>query len=140
MIKISEFFQDKTVLITGATGFVGQPLVAKILTSTPTVKKIYLVIRDGVGSNGSIKTAQERLETEFFNSSVFAQLRQIHGNDFENWIGQKVVAVSGNLSQKKLGISEGWYTKLVQEVQIFINSAAIVQFDAPIDDANVTRF
>ena len=101
MIKISEFFQNKTVLITGATGFVGQPLVAKILTSTPTVKKIYLVIRDGVASNGSIKTAQERLETEFFNSSVFAQLRQIHGNDFGNWIGQKVVAVSGNLSQKK---------------------------------------
>ena len=135
MIKISEFFQGKTVLITGATGFVGQPLVAKILTSTPTVKKIYLVIRDGVASNGSIKTAQERLETEFFNSSVFAQLRQIYGNDFEDWIGQKVAAVSGNLSQKKLGISEDWYAKLVQEVQIFINSAAIVQFDAPIDDA-----
>ena len=135
MIKISDFFQGKVVLITGATGFVGQPLVAKILTNIPRVQKIYLIIRDGVGSNGAIKTAQERLETEFFNSSVFTQLRQIHGNDFKNWIGQKVFAVSGNLSQERLGVSEDWYAKLVKEVQIFINSAAIVQFDAPIDDA-----
>ena len=135
MIKISDFFQGKVVLITGATGFVGQPLVAKILTNIPTVQKIYLIIRDGVGSNGAIKTAQERLETEFFNSSVFTQLRQTHGNDFKNWIGQKVFAVSGNLSQERLGVSEDWYAKLVKEVQIFINSAAIVQFDAPIDDA-----
>ena len=135
MTTISEFFQGKIVLITGATGFVGQPLVAKILTSLPKVQKIYLIIRDTVGSNGTIKTAQERLETEFFNSSVFTQLRQIHGKEFEGWIGQKVFAVSGNLSREKLGLSEDWYTKLIREVQIFINSAAIVQFDAPIDDA-----
>ena len=135
MMTISGFFQGKTVLITGATGFVGQPLVAKILTSIPTVQKIYLIIRDGVGPNGTVKTAQERLETEFFNSSVFAQLREIHGKGFEDWISQKVFAVSGNLSQERLGVSDDWYAKLVREVQIFINSAAIVQFDAPIDDA-----
>ena len=59
--SISQTFQDKVVLITGATGFVGQPLVAKILTTIPQVKKVYLLIRSRTNVNGVTVSAEERL-------------------------------------------------------------------------------
>ena len=79
---ISQTFQDKVILITGATGFVGQPLVAKILTALPQIKKIYLLIRSRTNPNGVKTTARERLSM-FFQSDVFDQLRGFHGSDFD---------------------------------------------------------
>ncbi len=131
---ISQTFQDKVILITGATGFVGQPLVAKILTALPKIKKIYLLIRSRTNPNGVKTTAQERLSM-FFQSDVFDQLRSFHGSDFDLWIRKKVFAVEGDLSQERLGLLDSDYEQLASEVQIFINSAAIVEFDSPIDDA-----
>ena len=80
MQTIPEFFHGKVVLIAGATGFLGQALVAKILTALPDVKRIYLLIRSQTGANGEKRTATDRLENEVFTSSAFAKLRQIHGN------------------------------------------------------------
>ena len=42
--KVSKFYENKTVFITGATGFMGKVLVEKLLRSTK-VRKIYLLIR-----------------------------------------------------------------------------------------------
>ena len=42
--KVSKFYENKTVFITGATGFMGKVLVEKLLRSTK-VGKIYLLIR-----------------------------------------------------------------------------------------------
>ena len=132
--SISQTFQDKVVLITGATGFVGQPLVAKILTTIPQVKKVYLLIRSRTNVNGVTVSAEERL-SKFFESHVFDQLKSVHGSNFHAWIREKVFAVEGDLSREKLGLSDSDYQQLAAEVQIFINSAAIVEFDSPIDDA-----
>ena len=41
---VSKFYENKTVFITGATGFMGKVLVEKLLRSTK-VRKIYLLIR-----------------------------------------------------------------------------------------------
>ena len=135
MQTIPEFFHDKVILITGATGFLGQALVAKILTDLPGVKKIYLLIRNRTEPNGKIHTAEDRLDDEFFTSSVFAKLRQTHREQFDAWIRAKVYAVEGDLAYERLGMSDASYKKLQREVQIFINSAAFVRFDPPIDEA-----
>ena len=45
MQTIREFFHGKVILIAGATGFLGQALVTKMLTALPDVKRIYLLIR-----------------------------------------------------------------------------------------------
>ena len=103
--SISQTFQDKVVLITGATGFVGQPLVAKILTTIPQVKKVYLLIRSRTNVNGVTVSAEERL-SKFLESHVFDQLKSIHGSNFHAWIREKVFAVEGDLSREKLGLSD----------------------------------
>lgn len=57
---IQEFFRNKTIFLTGGTGFMGKILVEKLLRSCPHVKRIYLLIRPKRG-----KDIQERLETVF---------------------------------------------------------------------------
>ena len=133
MQTIPEFFHGKVILIAGATGFLGQALVGKILTALPDVKRIYLLIRSQTGSNGEKRTATDRLEKEVFTSSAFAKLRQIHGERFDGWIREKICAVEGDMAYERLGLSDTDYATLQREVQIFINSGGLVKFDPPID-------
>ena len=133
MQTIPEFFHGKVVLIAGATGFLGQALVAKILTALPDVKRIYLLIRSQTGTDGEKRTATDRLENEVFTSSAFAKLKQIHGEQFDGWIREKICAVEGDMAYERLGLSDTDYETLQREVQIFINSGGLVKFDPPID-------
>ena len=55
-MSIANYFDNKTVVITGATGFVGQCLIEKLLRSCPNIKKIYALIRQS-----KKETANERL-------------------------------------------------------------------------------
>jgi len=45
MESISEFYRGRSVLVTGASGFIGKQLVEKLLRSCPDVDKIYLLLR-----------------------------------------------------------------------------------------------
>lgn len=45
MENIPKFFQDKHVLVTGGTGFMGKVLLEKILRSCPDVGNIYVLMR-----------------------------------------------------------------------------------------------
>ena len=133
MRTIPEFFHGKVILIAGATGFLGQALVAKILTALPDVKRIYLLIRSQTVASGEKRTATDRLENEVFASSAFAKLKQIHGEQLEEWLREKVYAVEGDMAYERLGLSDTDYEMLQREVQIFINSGGLVKFDPPID-------
>lgn len=133
MQTIPEFFHGKVILIAGATGFLGQALVAKILTALPNVKRIYLLIRSQTVANGEKRTATDRLENEVFASSAFAKLKRIHGEQLEEWLREKVCAVEGDMAYERLGLSDTDYETLQREVQIFINSGGLVKFDPPID-------
>ena len=44
-ISVAEFYRDRSLLITGATGFMGKVLVEKLLRSCSAVGKIYLLMR-----------------------------------------------------------------------------------------------
>ena len=46
---IREFYQDRTVLLTGGTGFYGQGLTAKILRYLPEIRRLYLILRPSRG-------------------------------------------------------------------------------------------
>lgn len=43
--RIREYFRNKTILITGASGFLGKLLLEKLLRSCPDVKEIYILLR-----------------------------------------------------------------------------------------------
>ena len=49
MSSIVEYYRGKTVLVTGATGFMGKVLVEKLLRACPDVDTLYLMVRHKAG-------------------------------------------------------------------------------------------
>ncbi len=127
---ISLAVKGKVFFITGATGFVAKGLVEKLLRDTPDVKRIYLLIRPG--RKGS---AEQRLDREIISSNAFSRLRGRLGPDFDPAIRPKLVAVPGDLSQTRMGLSPELYSGLREEVDIVVNCAASVVFDERLDRA-----
>ncbi len=134
MNRIATLLENKTVFITGATGFLGQPVVEKILWLNPDVRRIYVLIRPKRSGSRSL-SAEQRLDKELYQSSVFERLRAIHGDRLPALLREKLLAVPGDISSDRLGIPDELLAQLQDEVDIVINSAAVVSFDAPIDQA-----
>lgn len=135
MSSTAQFFEDKTLLITGGTGFLGQPLIEKILWVAPEVRRIHVLIRPKRQFGGRILEAAERLQRELFESSVFDRLRSLYGDELPEFLSRKLVAVSGDISRDDLGLEPATLARLRDELDIVVNSAAVVSFDAPLDEA-----
>ena len=136
MTSIAKFLAGKRILITGATGFLGQPLIEKILWSAPDVARIYVLIRPKFKLGGRVLDAQKRLEKELYSSTAFTpRLQARHRDELDTFLREKLVAVSGDISKPGLGIDAEELARLKQDLDIIINSAAVVSFDASLDDA-----
>jgi alcohol-forming fatty acyl-CoA reductase len=132
---LGEAYEDKKILLTGGTGFLGTALVEKILRSLPELGCLYLVIRPSRG-----KSAAERFEKDVLGAAAFRGLREKLGDDFEDQVAKKVRVLEGDVHAPSLGLGEEDLTELSREVDVVIHSAASVIFDAPLDaavDSNV---
>ena len=135
MNRVSAFLQGKSVFVTGATGFLGQAIVEKILWAAPGVRRICLLIRPKRQLGGGVWSATARLEREIFPSPVFERLREARPDDWQDFLQGKLLAVAGDTAQEHFGIDPQSYSRLCKETDLVINSAALVSFDAPLDEA-----
>ncbi len=133
MSVVIPFLNHKVLFITGATGFLAKGLVGKILCHAPDVGRIYLMVRPQRRGGGKPISAEDRLQREILQSSAFAQLRAKLGDRFDAVMREKVIAVPSDLTRDHLGMDAETYARLTREVDIVINSAANVVFDAPLD-------
>ncbi len=62
--EIINFYKNKTIFITGATGFLGKVLIEKLLRSCYNLNKIYVLVRSKKGASPN-----QRLD-EIFNCKV----------------------------------------------------------------------
>jgi len=62
---ISEFYRDRCIFITGATGFLGKVLVEKLLRSCPKIKAIYVLMRAKKDQD-----IRDRMDQEFLKNVV----------------------------------------------------------------------
>ncbi len=101
--------QNKTVLLTGATGFVGAFLLRKLLDIYP---KIICLVRAE-----SQESAKSRLEDSLRRYHLYAA-------DFQH----KITVIQGDLSREQLGLNASDYSVLANQVDIIYHCGAMVNF------------
>jgi HAD superfamily hydrolase (TIGR01490 family) len=108
------------VLLTGATGFVGQAVLEKILSSYPTTRVSVLV-----RPRGDL-TAQMRV-AKLLRKPVFRAWRAAVGDEVaEAQLQERVTVLEGDLVA---------LPPLPDDIDVLIHSASTVSFDLPIDEA-----
>ncbi|XP_072948634.1 putative fatty acyl-CoA reductase CG5065 [Epargyreus clarus] len=116
---IPEFYDGKTIFITGGSGVMGKVLIEKLLYSCTNLKRIYLLLR---GKKGL--TPEQRLEA-LYSSPCFDRLRKERPGAYES----KVSLIAGDIVEEGLGISEDDKAKIINETNIIFHVAASVRFD-----------
>lgn len=132
---IKEFYKNKVILITGATGLLGRFLVYKLLKETDP-EKIYILIRGKKGVPFE-KRYKEYLEEEIFTHLLDRKKKKnqeiIEG---ESWLQNKlslIHGIEGDICYPNFGISCPMkLRKLTQEINIIIHSAASIKFNEEI--------
>ncbi|KAF2367620.1 Male sterility NAD-binding [Trinorchestia longiramus] len=118
--EISEWYRDKTVFLTGGTGFMGKVLVEKLLRSCP-VKKIFLLVRPKKGAD-----IRQRID-DMLNYKLFDKLKANRPEFLD-----KLYPVRGDITMEGLGLSEEDEAKLAAEVHVVFHVAATINFQEPI--------
>jgi len=127
MAMIRDFYQDKTVLLTGCTGFLGKVLLEKLLWSCPSLRKVFILIRPKKGME-----ATERFHKEIIQSPCFDRLRARYPN-FSQFVLDKLQVLPGDIQKERLGLSQADLDLLTSTVNVVINSAANVDFNQRLD-------
>jgi len=66
---VQEYYKDKTIFITGASGFMGKVLLEKLLYSCHSLKEVIIICRPKRG-----KAPETRLE-EMFKLPIFQRIK-----------------------------------------------------------------
>ncbi|KIW93789.1 uncharacterized protein Z519_05104 [Cladophialophora bantiana CBS 173.52] len=126
-VKICAASKARTILLTGATGFLGAFLLNDLLESTSA--KIVCLVRFSDPSEAEIPEGIARLRRHLLDLGLW-----------RDSIMERVEILPGNLSRPRLGLSPDAFEELSGRVQVIFHSAASVNLVYPyaaLRDANV---
>lgn len=113
----------ETVLLTGATGYIGGSLLRKRLESSDA--KLVLLVRSKRDADPAARAG--------------AILASFYAPEEARRLSKRIEVVPGDLSVERFGLEEGRYRELAAAVTHIIHCGAAVRFDLPIEDARRTN-
>ncbi|XP_002523777.2 fatty acyl-CoA reductase 3 [Ricinus communis] len=129
--SILEFLENKTILATGATGYLAKIFVEKVLRVQPNVKKLYLLLRAA-----DADSAMERLNREVIGKDLFKGVREKYGSSLNSFVSEKMTPIPGDISREDLGIEDfNLRDEILKDIDVVINFAATTNFDERYDVA-----
>ncbi|WP_336821958.1 SDR family oxidoreductase, partial [Staphylococcus capitis] len=117
------FKYSKSVLLTGATGYLGIHLLKELLFNTDS--KVYVLIRKNNNSNKLTKLID--LWSYYFENTLI-----------ENY-QDRIFIIEGDISEYNLNLNYKEYTNLANKIDLIVNSAANVNHFAKRKDINKTN-
>jgi long-chain acyl-CoA synthetase len=130
MLSVRESLAGKHVLLIGFTGFIGKVWLAKILEEVPEIAKVYLLIRRQRST-----TARSRFEKIVAESPLFENLHVRHGDDFGDFLAEKIEVVEGDVTQPGLGIEPVTFERMKSDLDLVINSSGLTDFNPDLRQA-----
>ncbi|OWM73674.1 hypothetical protein CDL15_Pgr026774 [Punica granatum] len=126
------FLEHRTILVTGAAGFLAKIFLEKVLRVQPDVKKLYLLIRAE-----DDKLAKQRFQNEIIGKELFRVLKEKLGAArLNSLISEKVVMVPGDITCEDLGVKDNELIhQMWSQVDVIVNLAATTNFDERYDVA-----
>lgn len=114
---ITEYFRDKVVLLTGATGFIGKLYAEKLIRCG--VKELILIVREKRGV-----PPVERM-TKIFDTVPVMKIFKQNVNNCRD----RIKVIRGDMSEDGLGLDPTDIDYIRQRVQVTLHVAADVRFD-----------
>ncbi|XP_034478610.1 putative fatty acyl-CoA reductase CG5065 isoform X3 [Drosophila innubila] len=121
---VQEFYKDKTVFITGASGFMGKVLLEKLLYSCHSLKEVIIICRPKRG-----KSPETRLD-EMFKLPIFQRIK-----DERPHMLKKVTIYQGDVTYDLLGLSGDSLKHVVEHTNIVFHMAATLKLEGNLRDA-----
>ncbi|KAF7105345.1 hypothetical protein CFC21_106165 [Triticum aestivum] len=115
--------RDRSILITGSTGFLGKMLVEKILRVQPDVGKLYLLVRAPDAAS-----AEHRVLTKVVETTLFDVLRTKHGADFNSFIKNKISPLPGDITKETCALRDSMVEQISKEIHVIVSVAATTSF------------
>ncbi len=116
-IGTTRLSEASAVLVTGATGFLGAFLLDELLRTTGQDTRFYCVVRDRT-------SGQDRPINRVLGTLKFYGLASQSLED-------RIVPVTGDLTQPHLGLAQDEYQRLAEEVDFIFHCAASVNYVYP---------
>ncbi|OQD87902.1 hypothetical protein PENSOL_c076G06096 [Penicillium solitum] len=110
-----DYYNDKTIFITGGTGFLGTAVVYRLLTQT-SVGHVYMLCRGGIG----------KLQSKWTASLSSATVEKLLNTN-------RITVMDGDILSPDLGLSQNELNTLQQEVNVIIHSASSINLSKPLD-------
>src|SRR5437588_12791022 len=92
MPPLEQTLRKRTILLTGATGFLGKVFLYLLLKWHPEIDLVYLLIR------GDKKSSLNRFRREVLDSPVMGSLREQLGTRFDKFIEERIVVIPGDIT------------------------------------------
>ncbi|XP_010520426.1 PREDICTED: fatty acyl-CoA reductase 3-like [Tarenaya hassleriana] len=129
--SVLQFLEDKSILVTGATGFLAKIFAEKLLRVSPNIKKLYLLVRAS-----DEKFATQRFSDEILGNELFGVVKEKYGPNLIPLISEKVKLVVGDISFEDLGLQDSKLAlDMIHELDVIVNMAATTNFNERYDVA-----
>ncbi len=113
----------ESILLTGATGFIGSSLLQKWLKD----------------SDASLSLLVRRKREEDPAYRIARLLGELYPNADISHLSQRIEVVEGDVSTAKFGLEDSEYERLARKVSHIIHCAAAARFDLELEDARKTN-
>ena len=130
LLEPDKLLDGVRLVVIGGTGFLGKIFWVMLLARYPKVGKIYLVVR-----GKKTQTSEHRFWTSVATNECLRPLREQHGDNFEQFLRDKVVPIDGDVSRPLCGLDPQLVGSLKGTIDVLVNVAGVVDFNPPLDEA-----
>ncbi|XP_059622558.1 putative fatty acyl-CoA reductase CG8303 [Phlebotomus argentipes] len=121
LCRIKDYFSGRSVLLTGGTGFIGMALIEGLLSASPDLGCVFVLVREKRGMSPEERVAR------LLSSEIFAHLSAE--------ALAKVVPVVGELTAENLGLSAAVLAQIRDSVSVVIHNAGLIKFNRTLAEA-----